>query len=183
MPGEIPSRFLPLCFGWYPPMTLATSPVVTGCLHIWRNAARVPARSPSGLPPYAGQEGFSFATLRSRPPITASVGLTFASHLKPSAGAASSGYPRTAPKPKLTPEERRARLADKLITIRLRMAIWRELNECRITTPAAIGEALGMLPAEATSLLTRRHWREGDGARLQAAAARLGAQVAPMARI
>src|SRR3954463_15137750 len=36
------------------------------------------------------------APLRSRPPITASVGLTFANHLKPSARAASSGYPRTA---------------------------------------------------------------------------------------
>ena len=38
-------------------------------------------------------------------------------------------------------------------------------------------EALGMPAAEATSLLTRHQWREGDVARLQAAAARLGVQV------
>jgi hypothetical protein len=75
---------------------------------------------------------------------------------------------------KLTPEERRARQADRLTTIRLRMAIGRELDDRGITTPAAIGEALGMPAAEATSLLTRRQWREGDVALLKAAAARLG---------
>jgi hypothetical protein len=80
-------------------------------------------------------------------------------------------------KPKLTPEERRARQADRLTTIRLRMAIGRQLENRGITTPAAIGEALGMPPAEATSLLTRHQWREGDVARLEAAAARLGVQV------
>ncbi len=79
-------------------------------------------------------------------------------------------------KPKLTPEERRARQADRLTTIRLRMAIGRELEEHGITTPAAIGAALGMPGAEAVSLLTRHQWREGDVARLQAAA-RLGVQV------
>ena len=41
---------------------------------------------------------------------------------------------------------------------------------------AAIGQALGMPAPEAASLLTRRQWREGDVARLQAAAARLGVQ-------
>src|SRR4051812_13320781 len=70
----------------------------------------------------------------------------------------------------------RARQADRLITIRLRMLIFRELDERDITTPAAIGEALGMPAAEATSLLTRHQWREGDVALLQAAAARLGGQ-------
>ena len=35
------------------------------------------------------------------------------------------------------------------------MAIGRELDERGITTPAAIGEALGMPAAEATKLLTR----------------------------
>ncbi len=64
-------------------------------------------------------------------------------------------------KPKLTPDERRARQANRLTTIRLRMAI---------------GAALDMPPAEATSLLTRRQWREGDVALLEAAAARLGVQ-------
>jgi len=80
-------------------------------------------------------------------------------------------------KPKLSAEERRARHADRLTTIRLRMAIGHELDERGITTPAEIGEALGMPAAEATSLLTRHQWREGDVARLQAAAARLGVQV------
>ena len=80
-------------------------------------------------------------------------------------------------KPKLTPEERRARQEDRLVTIRLRMAIGRALEDRGITTPAAIGEALSMPTAAATSLLTRRQWREGDVARLQAAAARLGVHV------
>ena len=75
-------------------------------------------------------------------------------------------------KPKLTSEERRVRQADRLTTIRLRMAIGRKLDDRDITTPAAIGEALGMPAAEATSLLTRRQWREGDVALLEVAAAR-----------
>jgi hypothetical protein len=80
-------------------------------------------------------------------------------------------------KPKLSAEQRRARQEDRLTTIRLRMAIGRELEDRGITTPAAIGEALGMPAAEATKLLTRHQWREGDVARLEAAAARLGVQV------
>ena len=47
-------------------------------------------------------------------------------------------------KPKLTSAEQRQRHEDRLTTIRLRMAIGRELDERDITTPAAIGEALGM---------------------------------------
>ena len=57
------------------------------------------------------------------------------------------------------------------------MLLGRELDDRDITTPAAIGEALGMSVVEATSLMTRRQWREGDVALLQAAAARLGLQV------
>jgi hypothetical protein len=57
------------------------------------------------------------------------------------------------------------------------MAIGRELDERDITTPAAIGEALGMPAAEASKLLTRRQWRDGDMELLKAAAARLGVQV------
>src|SRR3954469_20456309 len=83
-------------------------------------------------------------------------------------------------KPKMSAEERRLRQEDRLTTIRLRMAIGRELDERGITTPAAIGDALGMPAAEATKLLTHRQWREGDVARLQAAAARLGVQVPGM---
>ena len=54
-------------------------------------------------------------------------------------------------KPKMSAEDRRIRQDDRLATIRLRMAIGRELDERDITTPAAIGEALGMPAAEATS--------------------------------
>jgi hypothetical protein len=80
-------------------------------------------------------------------------------------------------KPKLSAEERRARQTDRLKTIRLRMAIGRELEDRGITDPRAIGDALGMPAAEATKLLTRHQWREGDVARLEAAAARLGLPV------
>ena len=81
------------------------------------------------------------------------------------------------PKPKLTGEERRARQADRLVTIRLRMAIWRALDDQGITTPTAIGAALGMPAAEATRLLTAHRWRDGDVEQLEAAAARLEVQV------
>jgi hypothetical protein len=80
-------------------------------------------------------------------------------------------------KPKITPEERRRRTADRLAMIRLKMAIGRELDERGITKPAEIGATFGMSPVEATKLLTRHQWREGDVERLEAAAARLGVQV------
>jgi hypothetical protein len=80
-------------------------------------------------------------------------------------------------KPKLTPEERRAREADRLKAIRLRMLIFRELDERDITTLSAIGDALGMPAAEATKLLRGHQWREGDVELLEAAAARLGVRV------
>jgi hypothetical protein len=81
------------------------------------------------------------------------------------------------PKPKLTPAEQRQRREDRITTIRLRMAIGHELDARSITTPAAIGMTLGMPAAEAQGLLTRRQWREGDVAALQAAAKRLGLSV------
>jgi hypothetical protein len=80
-------------------------------------------------------------------------------------------------KPKLSAEERRARQADRLTMIRLRMAIGRELDDRGITDPRAIGEALGMPAQDANKLLNRRQWREGDVELLEAAAARLGVQV------
>jgi hypothetical protein len=50
--------------------------------------------------------------------------------------------PATPPeKPKQSAAERRLRYEDRLKTIRLRMAIGRELDDRGITTPAAIGEA------------------------------------------
>jgi hypothetical protein len=77
-------------------------------------------------------------------------------------------------KPKLTPGERRAREADRLKTFRLRMLIFRELDQRDIITLSAIGDALGMPAAEAVKLLRGQQWREGDVALLQAATARLG---------
>ena len=61
-------------------------------------------------------------------------------------------------------------------TIRLRMAIWQELDARGITTPDDIGAALGMPAAEANGLLTRKR-REGDVEALEVVAAQLGAQV------
>jgi hypothetical protein len=80
-------------------------------------------------------------------------------------------------KPKMSAEERRRRHADRLATIRLRMAIGRALDEHDITTSAEIGEALGMPVGDVTKLLRGHQWREGDVARLEAAAARLGVRV------
>jgi hypothetical protein len=87
-------------------------------------------------------------------------------------------------KPKMSAEERRQRQKerqqrqeDRRPFIRLRMAIHHELDGRGITTPAAIGEALGIPAAEAAKLLTRRQWCEDDMALLQAAAARLGVKV------
>jgi len=80
-------------------------------------------------------------------------------------------------KPKLTADERRARLADRVKGIQLRMMIGRVLDERGITDPAAIGAALGMPADEAGKLLTRRQWRDGDVALLKAAAGRLGLPV------
>src|SRR3712207_1176113 len=85
-----------------------------------------------------------------------------------------SDQPPPPSKPKLSAEEHRARQADRLKTIRLRMAIGRELDDRDITDPRAIGEALGMPATDATKLLTRHQWREGDVALLTAAAVRLG---------
>ena len=80
-------------------------------------------------------------------------------------------------KPKLSAKERQARAADRLMAIRLRVMIGRELENRGIENPAEIGAALGMPVLEATKLLTRHQWREDDVARLQAAAARLGVDV------
>ena len=80
-------------------------------------------------------------------------------------------------KRKLTAAEQRQRREDRLVVIRLRIAIGHELDDRGITTAAAIGEALGMPADEATKLLTGLQWREGDVALLEAVAARLGLKV------
>lgn len=65
------------------------------------------------------------------------------------------------------------RQAERLLAIRLRYTININLEERAITTPAAIGDVVGLPAAEAVSLLTRRQWRAGDVAALQAVAGRL----------
>ena len=76
--------------------------------------------------------------------------------------------------PKLNAADKQARREDRIVCIRLRMAIGQELDRRGITTPAGVGEALGMSATDALGLLYRRQWREGDVAKLQAVAARLG---------
>ncbi len=68
--------------------------------------------------------------------------------------------------------------AERLAAIRLRYTINTHLEDRDCTGPAAIGAAVGLPPAEAVSLLTRRQWRAGDVAALQAVAGRLGLDVA-----
>ena len=69
------------------------------------------------------------------------------------------------------------RQAERLLAIRLRYTINTHLEDQEITTPAAIGAAAGLPAAEAVGLLTRRQWRAGDVAALQAVAGRLGLKV------
>ncbi len=80
-------------------------------------------------------------------------------------------------KPKLSLGERRRRTDDRLQTIRLRMLIGQAMHSRGITTPAAIGAAIGMPAAEATKLLNGKQWRAGDVALLEAVVMRLGLQV------
>ena len=86
---------------------------------------------------------------------------------------------RPPPSPKLGPsaQEQRVQREDRRKIVRLRMAIWQELDARGITTPDDIGAALGMSAAEAHGLLTRRQRRAGDVAALEAVIAQLGAQV------
>jgi hypothetical protein len=67
--------------------------------------------------------------------------------------------------------------AERLIAIRLRYCINTHLDDCGITTPAGIAQAVGLSVAEAVRLLTRRQWRDGDVAALRAVADRLGLDV------
>jgi hypothetical protein len=66
---------------------------------------------------------------------------------------------------------------ERLRAIRLRYVINTHLDDRGLTTPAAIGAAVGLPSAEAVGLLTRRQWREGDVAALRRMADRLGLQV------
>ena len=78
------------------------------------------------------------------------------------------------PPPRISADERRTRLAERLQTIRLRVMIGRALEDRGPATPTAIGQALGLAPAAAQALLSRKQRPDGDVAALQAAARRLG---------
>jgi hypothetical protein len=67
--------------------------------------------------------------------------------------------------------------ADRLAAIRLRYSINTHLEDQGITAPPDIARAVGLPQTEAVRLLTRRQWREGDVAALQAVAERLGLDV------
>ena len=71
------------------------------------------------------------------------------------------------------------RQAERLMATRLRYTINTHLEDQGLTTPAAIGAAASLPAAEALSLLTRRQWRAGDVAALQAVAGHLGLKVVP----
>ena len=57
------------------------------------------------------------------------------------------------------------------------MLVGQALHDRGITTPAAIGAAIGMPVVEATRLMTGKQWRAGNVALLEAAAMRLGLPV------
>ena len=72
---------------------------------------------------------------------------------------------------------KREHQAERLQAIRLRYRINTHLEDQGLTTAAAIGTATGLPPTDAVRLLSRRQWREGDVAALQAIAERLGLEV------
>ena len=61
----------------------------------------------------------------------------------------------------------RTRQVERVMAIRLRYTINTHLKDQGLTTPAAIGTAVGLPAAEAAGLLTRQQWRAGDVAALQ----------------
>jgi hypothetical protein len=71
----------------------------------------------------------------------------------------------------------KAQQAERLLAIRLRYTINTHLDDQGVTAAPAIARAVGLPAAEAVRLLTRRQWRAGDVAALQAVAARLGLDV------
>lgn len=77
-------------------------------------------------------------------------------------------------KPRLSAAEAKARKAARLKSLRLQMSIYLALDEKGLTAPAEVGAALGLPSAEATMLLSRKNLREGDLARLKAAAVHIG---------
>ncbi len=73
--------------------------------------------------------------------------------------------------------EQTRRRAESLAAIRLRYCINTHLDEQGIATPAGLAQVTGLPAAEATGLLRRKQWREGDFAALRALADRLGLAV------
>jgi hypothetical protein len=60
------------------------------------------------------------------------------------------------------------------MAIRLRYTVNTHLEDRAVSTSVAIGATVDLPQAEAVGLLTRRPWRAGDIAALQAGAMRLG---------
>jgi hypothetical protein len=67
--------------------------------------------------------------------------------------------------------------AERPAAIRLRFGINTHLDDQGITAPPDIARAVGLPAADAVRLLTRKQWRDGDLAALQAVAARLGLDI------
>jgi hypothetical protein len=67
----------------------------------------------------------------------------------------------------------KAQQAERLAAIRLRFCINTHLDDRGLTAAPDIARAVGLPATEAVRLLTRKQWREGDVAALQAVAARL----------
>jgi hypothetical protein len=70
-------------------------------------------------------------------------------------------------------EERRAREVECVKALHLRMVLDRELEARGIRDPSLAGPMFGLTAREADKLLTRRRWKAGDLALLEAIAARL----------
>ena len=72
---------------------------------------------------------------------------------------------------------KRENQAERLRAIRLRYCINTYLDAQGLTTPPDVAQVVGLSPVDAVRLLTRRQWREGDVAALQAITAQLGLEV------
>jgi hypothetical protein len=74
------------------------------------------------------------------------------------------------------------RRAERLVAIRLRIAINIHLDDRGVTQPAEVGAAVGLPTTEAVRLLNRRQYREGDIEALRRVADHLGLAPLPVNR-
>jgi hypothetical protein len=78
---------------------------------------------------------------------------------------------------RISVEVRRTMDAERIRASNLRMVIDRELEAKGIRDPSELAAAFGLSAMKAERLLTRRQWRLGDLALLEALAVRLGVEV------